>query len=77
MDYHWYPGHMTKTIRQMQEDMKLIDLVIEIADARLPRSSRNPDIETLAAGKARMIWRIRRGARPGGGPSKKRDCIRC
>ena len=55
MDYHWYPGHMTKTIRQMQEDMKLIDLVIEIADARLPRSSRNPDIETLAAGKARMI----------------------
>lgn len=55
MDYHWYPGHMTKTIRQMQEDMKLIDLVIEIADARLPRSSRNPDIASIASGKARMI----------------------
>ncbi|MDO4615227.1 MAG: ribosome biogenesis GTPase YlqF [Lachnospiraceae bacterium] len=55
MDYQWYPGHMTKSIRQMQENMKLIDLVIEILDARIPVSSRNPDIDKLAQGKARMI----------------------
>lgn len=55
MDYQWYPGHMTKSIRQMQEDIKLIDLVIEIVDARIPYSSRNPDIEKLGAGKARII----------------------
>ena len=55
MDYQWYPGHMTKTIRQMQENMKLIDLVIEIVDARIPYSGRNPDLDSLAAGKARMI----------------------
>ncbi len=46
---------MTKSIRQMQENMKLIDLVIEILDARIPVSSRNPDIDKLAQGKARMI----------------------
>ena len=55
MEIQWYPGHMTKSIRQMQEDCKLIDLVIELADARIPRSSRNPDIASLAAGKARMV----------------------
>ena len=46
---------MTKTIRQMKEDMKLVDLVIEITDARIPLSARNPDIATLAQGKARML----------------------
>lgn len=55
MDIQWYPGHMTKTIRQMKEDMKLVDLVIEITDARIPLSARNPDIATLAQGKARML----------------------
>ena len=55
MDYQWYPGHMTKARRAMTEDMKLIDLVIEILDSRIPYSSRNPDIDTLAAGKARII----------------------
>lgn len=55
MQVQWYPGHMTKAKRQMQEDMKLIDLVIELADARIPMSSRNPDIDTLAQGKARMV----------------------
>ena len=52
---NWYPGHMTKALRMMKEDIKLIDLVIEICDARIPISSRNPDIDKLADGKARMI----------------------
>ena len=55
MNYQWYPGHMTKAKRMMQEDMKLIDLVIELLDARIPYSSRNPDIDTLAGGKSRII----------------------
>ncbi len=55
MDYQWYPGHMTKSIRQMQEDIKLIDLLIEIVDARIPVSSMNPDIERLCQGKARIV----------------------
>ena len=55
MNYQWYPGHMTKAKRQMQEDMKLIDLVIELVDARIPLSSRNPDIDELGKNKYRMI----------------------
>lgn len=55
MDYQWYPGHMTKAKRQMQEDIKLIDLVIELVDARVPLSSRNPDIDDLEKNKARLI----------------------
>lgn len=55
MNYQWYPGHMTKAKRMMQEDMKLIDLVIELVDARVPLSSRNPDIDELGKGKARLI----------------------
>ncbi len=55
MNYQWYPGHMTKAMRMMQEDIKLIDLVIEIIDARIPVSSRNPDIDKLAQNKSRMI----------------------
>lgn len=55
MNYQWYPGHMTKARRAMQEDMKLIDLVIELVDARVPFSSRNPDIDDLARNKYRMI----------------------
>ncbi len=55
MNYQWYPGHMTKAKRMMQEDIKLIDLVIELVDARAPLSSRNPDIDELAKNKARMI----------------------
>ena len=47
MQFQWYPGHMTKAKRQMQEDIKLIDLVIELVDARIPLSSRNPDIDEL------------------------------
>lgn len=55
MHFQWYPGHMTKAKRQMQEDMKLIDLVIELVDARIPLSSRNPDIDELGKQKARLI----------------------
>ncbi len=55
MKVQWYPGHMTKAKRMMQEDMKLIDLVIELLDARIPESSRNPDIDELARGKSRLV----------------------
>ena len=55
MNYQWYPGHMMKAKRMMQENMKLIDLVIELVDARIPLSSRNPDIDELGKNKARLI----------------------
>lgn len=55
MNVQWYPGHMTKAKRAMQEDIKLIDLVIELVDARIPFSSRNPDIDELGKNKARLI----------------------
>lgn len=55
MDYQWYPGHMTKARRMMQENIGLVDLVIELADARIPLSSRNPDIDTLCGNKARIL----------------------
>ncbi|MCI5494049.1 MAG: ribosome biogenesis GTPase YlqF [Lachnospiraceae bacterium] len=55
MQFQWYPGHMTKAKRQMQEDIKLVDLVIELVDARIPLSSRNPDIDELGKNKARLI----------------------
>ena len=55
MNVQWYPGHMTKAKRQMQEDLKLIDLIIELVDARVPLSSRNPDIDKLGQNKSRLI----------------------
>lgn len=55
MHFQWYPGHMTKAKRMMQENMKLIDLVIELVDARVPMSSRNPDIDELGKNKTRLI----------------------
>ncbi len=55
MNYQWYPGHMTKARRMMQEDIRLTDLVLEIADARIPVSSRNPDIDQMAKGKERLL----------------------
>ena len=55
MNIQWYPGHMTKAKRMMQENIKLIDLVIELVDARVPMSSRNPDIDELGKNKARLI----------------------
>ena len=55
MNYQWYPGHMTKAKRMMQENINLIDLVIELVDAREPISSRNPDIDNLGKNKSRII----------------------
>lgn len=55
MNYQWYPGHMTKAKRMMQENISLIDLVIELVDARIPLSSRNPDIDELGKNKSRLI----------------------
>ena len=55
MNYQWYPGHMTKARRMMQEDIRLIDLVIELLDARIPYSSRNPDIDELGKNKASLV----------------------
>ena len=55
MNYQWYPGHMTKAKRMMKENIKLIDLIIELVDARIPMSSRNPDIDELGKGKSRII----------------------
>ena len=55
MDLNYYPGHMTGAIRKMREDIKGIDVVIEILDARIPFSSKNPDIDELAAGKKRIV----------------------
>lgn len=55
MDYQWYPGHMTKARRTMEEDIRLVDLVIELTDARVPAAGRNPDIDSMAGGKARLI----------------------
>lgn len=55
MNIQWYPGHMTKTRRQMEEDIRLVDAVCELVDARIPLSSRNPDIDTLCVNKPRMV----------------------
>lgn len=54
-DIQWYPGHMTKTRRKMEESLRLVDAVVEIIDARIPRSSRNPEIDSITAGKPRII----------------------
>ena len=55
MEFQWYPGHMTKAVRAMKEDIKLVDLIMELVDARAPLSSRNPDIDKMGQGKARLI----------------------
>ncbi|HJH61992.1 MAG TPA: ribosome biogenesis GTPase YlqF [Firmicutes bacterium] len=55
MQIQWYPGHMTKTRRQMEQDVKFVDLVAEVVDARIPRSSRNPDIDAMVGDRARMM----------------------
>ena len=55
MNIQWYPGHMTKTRRQIEADLKLVDIVVEIIDARIPASSRNPDIDAICAGRPRLI----------------------
>ncbi len=55
MNFQWYPGHMTKAIRMMQENIKLIDIIIELTDARIPAAGRNPDIDELGKNKYRLI----------------------
>lgn len=55
MNIQWYPGHMTKTRRQMEQDLKQVDAVCEIVDARIPISSRNPDIDSICGNKPRMV----------------------
>lgn len=55
MAINWFPGHMVKTKREIQNNLKLVDAVIEIRDARIPKSSKNPDIDMLCAGKPRVI----------------------
>ena len=55
MNIQWYPGHMTKTRRQMEADLKLVDAVCEIVDARIPIASRNPDIDAIFGSKPRII----------------------
>ena len=54
MNYQWYPGHMTKAVRAMQEDIGLVDLIIELVDARMRLSSRNPDIDSMGKNKVRL-----------------------
>lgn len=55
MNIQWYPGHMVKTRREMQESLKLIDVVIELLDARIPLSSRNPDMDEIMGSKPRIV----------------------
>ena len=55
MNIQWYPGHMTKTRRQIEADLKQVDAVCEIVDARIPMSSRNPDIDAICGSKPRII----------------------
>lgn len=55
MKIQWYPGHMTKAMRAIQEDIKIVDIIIEMRDARIPLASSNPDIAVLGQGKARVI----------------------
>lgn len=55
LNIQWYPGHMTKAKRKIQEDLKLVDVVIELVDARIPMSSRNPDVDEIVGGKPRII----------------------
>ena len=55
MHFQWYPGHMTKAKRMMEENIKLIDLIIELVDARVPLSSRNPEIDNLGKNKSRLV----------------------
>ncbi len=55
MQFQWYPGHMARAKKEMQDNIKLIDVIIELVDARIPSSSKNPDIDGLANGKSRVL----------------------
>ncbi|MBQ8752257.1 MAG: ribosome biogenesis GTPase YlqF, partial [Clostridia bacterium] len=51
----WFPGHMTRTRRKMQQSLKLVDLVVEVVDARVPLASRNPELTSIVGGKPRWV----------------------
>ena len=53
--FSWFPGHMAKTRRQIEEDLKLVDVVVELLDARIPKSSQNPEIAKITKGKKKLI----------------------
>ena len=55
MNIQWFPGHMTRAQRMIEDNLRLVDAVCEILDARIPNASRNPDIDRLAAGKPRLV----------------------
>ena len=55
LNINWYPGHMAKTKRQIEEDIRIVDIVVEILDARIPKSSQNPDIQKIIEGKNKII----------------------
>ena len=55
MNIQWFPGHMTKTMRLIEENIKSVDIVVEILDARIPRSSKNPQIDALIGDKKRLV----------------------
>ncbi len=55
MNIQWYPGHMTKTRRMIGENLKYVDVVAEVIDARIPIASRNPDLDELVGGKPRVV----------------------
>ena len=62
MHFQWYPGHMTKARRMMQENIKLIDIVVELVDARVPLSSKNPDIGVGKEFLIRMLCKMKNDA---------------
>ena len=78
---NWYPGHMKKTRELIQENLKMVDAVVEVIDARIPVSSRNPIIDELVKGKPRIIalnkstWGTARPTEPGLMPSQGRDTL--
>ena len=55
MNIQWFPGHMTKAQRMIEDNLKMVDAVCEILDARIPGASRNPDIDRLAGDKPRLV----------------------
>ena len=63
MNIQWYPGHMTKTRRMIGENLKYVDVVAEVIDARIPIASRNPDLDELVGGKPRVVILNRAGGR--------------
>lgn len=71
MNIQWFPGHMAKTRRMLAENLKLIDVVIELLDARIPKSSQNPEIDRLTKNKPRVIALNKSDLAD---PEKKKNC---